>query len=148
MSRFFHSSAQREDAKLLQEDYYKTEEVELEKDARDIVQTLSLSTRKDLSDPAIVDNLKQQLTRHNLTLIRIITLKDRFTIQAIENDVQIRIAQKLAKVEQRLLTKVPSSTAVEEALNPAGAVHGFLVVIGKLVNTKNRDDVLQVFVAL
>ena len=81
-------------------------EVELEKDASDIVQTLALATRKDLRDPSIVENLRQQLTRHNLILIRIITPEHRFTIQGIDSDVQVRIAQKLGKVEQRLLTKV------------------------------------------
>jgi PAS domain S-box-containing protein len=121
IDRWFGDPARQivEDAKLLQEDYYGTEEVELEKDARDIVEMLSLSTRKDLQEPSIVEKLRQQLTRHNLTLIRVITPEGRFTIQAVENDVQVRIAQKLGKVEQRLLTKVPSSTAVVEALNPA-----------------------------
>ena len=121
IDRWFGDPARQivEDAKLLQEDYYKTEEVELEKDARDIVQMLSLSTRTDFRDPSLIEKLREQLTRHNLTLIRMITPENRVTIQAVENDVQFRIAQKLGKVEQRLLTKAPSSTAVEEALNPA-----------------------------
>jgi two-component system, NtrC family, nitrogen regulation sensor histidine kinase NtrY len=121
IDRWFGDPARQivEDAKLLQEDYYKTEEVELEKDASDIVQTLALATRKDLSDPTIVENLRQQLVRHNLILIRVITPEHRYTIQGVDRDVQVRIAQKLGKVEQRLLTKVSSATAVEEMLNPA-----------------------------
>jgi two-component system, NtrC family, nitrogen regulation sensor histidine kinase NtrY len=121
IDRWFGDPARQivEDAKLLQEDYYKTEEVELEKDASDIVQTLALATRKDLGDPSIVENLRQQLVRHNLILIRIITPEQRYTIQGVDSDVQVRIAQKLGKVEQRLLTKVSSATAVEEMLNPA-----------------------------
>ena len=36
----------------------------------------------------------------------------------------------------------------EEALDLAGARDGELVFVGKLVDAENRDDVLQIFVAL
>ncbi len=144
IDRWFGDPARQivEDAKLLQEDYYKTEEVELEKDASDIVQSLALATRKDLSDPSIVEKLRQQLTRHNLTLIRIITPEQRFTIQGVEDNVQARIAQKLAKVEQRLLTKVPSSTAFEEILNPAAVYF----IAGVAISTATKEARIMIVV--
>ncbi len=36
----------------------------------------------------------------------------------------------------------------QEFLNLAGARHGLLVVVGKFVDAQNRDDVLQILVAL
>ncbi len=36
----------------------------------------------------------------------------------------------------------------EEALDLAGALHEHLVVLGELVHAENRDDVLQILVAL
>jgi two-component system, NtrC family, nitrogen regulation sensor histidine kinase NtrY len=121
IDRWFGDPARQivEDAKLLQDNYYTKEEADLQSDAREIANTLGLAHLKDLTEPAVTDDLRRTIERHNLTLIRIVTPERKFTVQTDDNDVQSKIAQKLAKVEQRLALKVPSTSAREELTAPA-----------------------------
>jgi two-component system, NtrC family, nitrogen regulation sensor histidine kinase NtrY len=121
IDRWFGDPARQivEDAKLLQDNYYTKEEADLQADATGIANTLGLAYLKDLTEPSVTDEFRRTIERHNLTLIRIVTPERKFTIQTDDNDVQSKIAQKLAKVEQRLALKVPSTTAREELTEPA-----------------------------
>jgi two-component system, NtrC family, nitrogen regulation sensor histidine kinase NtrY len=121
IDRWFGDPARQivEDAKLLQDHYYTKEEAELQSDAMEIANTLGLAYLKDLTEPSVTDDLRRTIERHNLTLIRIVTPERKFTVQTDDNDVQSKIAQKLAKVEQRLTLKVPATTAREELNQPA-----------------------------
>jgi two-component system, NtrC family, nitrogen regulation sensor histidine kinase NtrY len=121
IDRWFGDPARQivEDAKLLQDNYYTKEEEDLESDALEIARTLALANLKDLTDPVVTDDLRHEIERHKLVLIRIITPQNKFTVQADDNDVQSKIAQKLNKVEQRLTSKALSTTAREELTEPA-----------------------------
>lgn len=121
IDRWFGDPARQivEDAKLLQDHYYTKEEADLESDAREIVRSLALADKKDLTEASLTDDLRREIERHNLVLIRIVTPEHKFTIQSDDNDVQGRIAQKLGKVEQRLALKAQATTAREELTEPA-----------------------------
>jgi two-component system nitrogen regulation sensor histidine kinase NtrY len=121
IDRWFGDPARQivEDAKLLQDNYYTKEETDLEADAQEIARTLALANLKDLTEPSVTDDLRREIERHNLVLIRIVTPEHKFTIQTDDNDVQNKIAQKLSKVEQRLALKAPATTAREELTAPA-----------------------------
>jgi PAS domain S-box-containing protein len=121
IDRWFGDPARQivEDAKHLQEDYYKKEEADLEADARDIARTLALAKRRDFSEPSFAEDLRRELEIHKLALLKIITPERTFTFEKAPINLQQKIAQKLNKVEQRLALKTASTTAVEESLDPA-----------------------------
>jgi two-component system nitrogen regulation sensor histidine kinase NtrY len=122
IDRWFGDPARQivEDAKHLQEDYYKKEEADLEADARDIVRTLAFAKRKDFQEPSFVEELKREIEIHKLAFVKILSAERNLTVQKEENrNLQQKVAQKLNKVEQRLSLKTASTTAVEESLDPA-----------------------------
>ena len=117
LDRWFGDPARQivEDAKYLQDDYYKKEEEDLASDARTIARSLSLLSRSKFTDATLGQQLKQELASYNLALIRIITPGERITIQDdADSNVQTKLANKLNKIEFRLTNKTPATTDRDE----------------------------------
>src|SRR5690606_23518280 len=78
--------------------------------------------------------------------------------RALRQVVALAVAQTLEGVDRVLQRRVDAGEAgedfgdeerlAEEALDLAGAAHDQLVLFAQFINTENRDDVLQVLVAL
>ncbi len=116
IDRWFGDPARQmvDDAKFLQEEYYKKEETDLMGTARVMVRALSLHSRSNISDAAFEKELNQELVIYNVSLIRIITPEQKFTVQSGDQTVQVKIARNLNKMEHRLETKTENITDREE----------------------------------
>ncbi len=117
IDRWFGGPARQivEDAKYLQDDYYKKEEEDLMSDTRTIARTLSLLSHAKFTDAGLGQQLKQELASYNLALIRIITPAERINVQDDSDaNVQTKLAGKLNKLEFRLTNKTPSITDRDE----------------------------------
>lgn len=113
IDRWFGDPARQivEDAKAIQQGYYQREEESLLHDARSIARNLSAG--------ALVETeLDREMQAYNLSLVRVISLDQRLTIQDQDQSVQVKIAKKLDKVERRLLRKALATTARGEVKSP------------------------------
>src|ERR1044072_5305250 len=83
IDRWFGDPARQmvDDAKFLQEEYYKKEESDLMGTARVMVRALALHSRPTLSDKAFEKELYQELAVYNVSLIRIIAPEQKITLQ-------------------------------------------------------------------
>ncbi|MBI3652611.1 MAG: HAMP domain-containing protein [Acidobacteria bacterium] len=147
IDRWFGDPARQiaEDAKQLQQDYYKKEEADLEADARDIVRTLALAKRKDFHEPLFVEDLQRELEMHKLALVKFISPEYTVMTQKDDRNLQFKIAQKLNKVEQRLSLKTTSTTAVEETSVPAAVYFIAGLTIASAPNQASRLIVVREF---
>jgi len=117
VDRWFGDPARQivEDAKYLQDDYYKKEEEDLASDTRTIARSLALLSRSKFSDATLGQQLKQELASYNLALIRIIAPGERLTVQDdTDPAAQTKLANKLNKIEFRLTNKTPATTDRDE----------------------------------
>jgi PAS domain S-box-containing protein len=116
IDRWFGDPARQmvDDAKFLQEEYYKKEESDLLGTARVMVRALSLHSNPDLTNPAFEKELSQELAIYNVSLIRIIAPEQKITEQGSDQTVQVKIARNLNKMEHRLSTKAENITDREE----------------------------------
>lgn len=116
IDRWFGDPARQmvDDAKFLQEEYYKKEESDLLGTARVMVRALSLHANPALNNAAFEKELTQELAVYNVSLIRIIAPEQKITVQSGDQTVQVKIARNLNKMEHRLATKVENVTDREE----------------------------------
>jgi two-component system, NtrC family, nitrogen regulation sensor histidine kinase NtrY len=93
-----------DDAKAMQESYFKREETDLLSIAKAIARSLALDSRSDYDSPDLARQVKQQMLTYNLALVRIWTPAGRFTIQSGDDAALQEVAGSLVTAEQSFQT--------------------------------------------
>jgi two-component system, NtrC family, nitrogen regulation sensor histidine kinase NtrY len=120
IDRWFSDPTSRivDDAKEIQDSYFKKEESELVNIARAVSRALSLSSRVDYSKPDIEVALKQEMLSYNLALARFIAPGQRVTVQLGEREVQPEIEETLGSAEQHLQVDAEPFTGQDDGESP------------------------------
>ncbi|HWC78016.1 MAG TPA: ATP-binding protein [Blastocatellia bacterium] len=109
IDRWFGEPARQivDDAKSLQDSYFRKEEAELLSVARAIISSLSLDSRTDFDSPATAAQIRQQMGAYNVALARVVTPKGKTTIQVSDAVLQ-EVATALVQAEQSFVAGAPS----------------------------------------
>jgi two-component system nitrogen regulation sensor histidine kinase NtrY len=164
IDRWFGEPARQivDDAKVIQESYFRKEGAELAIIARAIARSLSLTARTELSDPKLIGQLKQQMADYDLALVRIISNGDRITIKSADNVAEREIEETLTAAERSLMTgqevfigrddgESPMVIYVIAAVKVAGPPDGVLILARQFprelteraANISAQDSVFQ-----
>ncbi|MGA9773372.1 MAG: ATP-binding protein [Blastocatellia bacterium] len=142
IDRWFGEPARQivDDAKAIEESYFKKEETELASIARAIARSLSLTSRSDYHSAAFGQQLKQEMDEYNLALARVYVNGQRITVQINEKQVETEIEETLAAAEQQTLTAGDPFTGRDEGESPLA----IYVIAGVRVSDSERDPRLLI----
>ncbi len=142
IDRWFGEPARQivDDAKAIEESYFKKEEAELASIARAIARSLSISSRSDYHSAAFEQQLKQEMDEYNLALARVYANDQRITVQSDQKQVEPEIAETLAAAEAYSLTVGDPFTGRDEGDSPLA----IYVIAGVRVSDSARDPRLLI----
>jgi len=120
IDRWFGEPARQivDDAREIQESYFKKEEAELTSIARAIARHVSLEQRSDVNSQELRSRLDQEMADYNLSLARIVSAGTRQTIQRGEKQVEADIVETLDAAEQQLSSGAESFAGRDEGDSP------------------------------
>ncbi|HKS40457.1 MAG TPA: ATP-binding protein [Blastocatellia bacterium] len=142
IDRWFGEPARQivDDAKAIEESYFKKEEAELASIARAIARSLSISSRSDYHSAAFEQQLRQEMDEYNLALARVYANGQRITAQSDQKQVEPEIAETLAAAEAYSLTAGDPFTGRDEGESPLA----IYVIAGIRVSDSARDPRLLI----
>jgi PAS domain S-box-containing protein len=105
IDRWFGEPARQivDDARAIEESYFKKEEAELISIARAVGRSLSLSSRSDFSGPAFQQQIRQEMAEYNLAFVRLVANGQRISIESGDRQVENNIQETIDAVEQHSL---------------------------------------------
>jgi two-component system, NtrC family, nitrogen regulation sensor histidine kinase NtrY len=120
IDRWFGEPARQivDDARAIEESYYKKEEAELVSIARAISRSLSLSTRSDLKSPAFHEQLRQEMDEYNLALVRVVSGGERTSIERGDRQVEANTLETIDSAERHTLAAGEPFTGRDEGESP------------------------------
>ena len=121
IDRWFGEPARQivDDARAIEESYFKKEEVELVSIARAISRSLALASRSDYDNPELRARIDQEMLAYNVSLSRIVTNGGkRTTIDRGERQVEGDIEETLDAAEQQLRTTGEAFTGRDDGDSP------------------------------
>lgn len=142
IDRWFGEPARQivDDAKAIEESYFKKEEAELASIARAIARSLSISSRNDYHSAAFEQQLKREMDEYNLALARVYINGQRITVQNDQKQVEPEIAETLDAAEQYSLTSGDPFAGRDEGESPSA----IYVIAGIKVGDSPRDTRLLI----
>lgn len=137
IDRWFGEPARQivDDAKAIEESYFKKEEAELASIARAIARSLSISSRGDYHSAAFEQQLKQEMDEYNLSLARVYINGQRTTVQNEQKQVEPEIAETLDAAEQYSISSGNTFTGRDEGESPSV----IYVIAGIKISDSPRD---------
>lgn len=120
IDRWFGEPARQivDDARAIEESYFKKEEAELVSIARAVARSLSLSARSDFKSLAFNRQLRQEMAEYNLALARVVANGQRITIEGGDRQVENNVQETIDAAEQHSLTSVEPFTGRDEGESP------------------------------
>jgi two-component system, NtrC family, nitrogen regulation sensor histidine kinase NtrY len=121
IDRWFGEPARQivDDARAIEESYFKKEEAELVSIARAITRSLALASRSDYDNPELRARIDQEMLAYNVSLSRIVTDGGkRTTIDRGEKQVEGDIEETLRAAEQQLRTSGEAFTGRDDGDSP------------------------------
>jgi len=142
IDRWFGEPARQivDDARAIEESYFKKEEAELVSIARAIARSLALASRDDFQSDAFKQQLQQEITDYNLALARVIVGTQRVTAQTPDKDIEPAIQDTLAAAEQQPPAPIDPFTGRDDGDSPSD----IYVIAGLRVGDAARDQRLLV----
>ena len=125
IDRWFGEPARQivDDARTIEESYFKKEEAELVSIARAIARSLSLASRSDYDSPELRGRIDQEMRAYNVSLSRIVTDGGKqTTIDRNEKPVEADIQETLQAAEQQLQATGDAFTGRDEG-DTANAIY-------------------------
>ncbi|HSO75312.1 MAG TPA: ATP-binding protein [Blastocatellia bacterium] len=122
IDRWFGEPARQivDDARAIEESYFKKEEAELVSIARAIIRSLSLASRTDYDSDELRGRVNQEMAAYNVTLARIVTASGKRTIIGSEpGQVEGDIEETLDSAEQQLKTRGDAFSGRDEGDTPS-----------------------------
>ncbi|HET9533384.1 MAG TPA: ATP-binding protein [Blastocatellia bacterium] len=103
IDRWFGEPARQivDDAKAIEESYFKKEEAELASIARAVARALSLSSRADYDSPEFERLLKQEMSEYNLALAEIVAPPRRITVRNSDPAVLKEVEGRIEKIRDQ-----------------------------------------------
>jgi two-component system nitrogen regulation sensor histidine kinase NtrY len=120
IDRWFGEPARQivDDARNIEESYFKKEQDELVGIARVISRNLELGSKSELSNPDLDDHLRGEITQYGIALARVIGPEGRRTVKA-DDSLQVgEIEETLTAAEQSLIAGKESFVGSDEAASP------------------------------
>src|SRR5262249_37118064 len=120
IDRWFGEPARQivDDARTIQESYFKKEQSELIGIARVLARNLSLSSRGDLQTQAFEKQLKEEMGLYDLALVRIVTPASQITVQGQDGLVVSDIEDTLQAAEHRIADGDDSFVGSDDGQSP------------------------------
>jgi PAS domain S-box-containing protein len=120
IDRWFGEPARQivDDARAIEESYFKKEEAELVSIARAVGRSLSLSSRGDFNSPAFGQQLRQEMAEYNLAFARLVAGGQRVSTEGGDRQVEDNIRETLEAAEQHSLASGEPFTGRDEGESP------------------------------
>jgi len=120
IDRWFGEPARQivDDARTIEESYFKKEEAELVSIARAITRSGLLASRSDYDNPELRNRIDQEMKAYNVSLSRIVTDNKSTTIDRNEKPVEGDIDETLKAAEQQLRASSDAFTGRDEGESP------------------------------
>ncbi|HSE96895.1 MAG TPA: HAMP domain-containing protein, partial [Blastocatellia bacterium] len=120
IDRWFGEPARQivDDAKAMEESYFKKEESELANIARAVTRALSLGARTDYESPEFERQLRQEMTEYRLALAQVVAPPNQVTVQSGDSQTLNEVRGRLGTIREQALQKTDPFTdraAVESA---------------------------------
>jgi len=143
IDRWFGEPARQivDDARAIEESYFKKEEADLVSIARAVARGTSLGQRTDSDSQELRSKLEEQMTDYNLALVRIVLPSGRRTIQRGGRQVERDIEETLNSAEQQLRTGVESFSGSDEGDSPTAI---FVIAAVRLSSEPNDSRMVTV----
>jgi two-component system nitrogen regulation sensor histidine kinase NtrY len=164
IDRWFGGPARQivDDAKVIQENYFKKEEAELTRIARAMARSLPPSSRISTSDPTVLRQLRQEMADYDLALVRLISRGNRISVKSSDDVAEQEIEETLTAAERSLASgeevfagrddgESPTIIYVIAAAKIAGSPDGVLILARQFpreltqraANISAQDSVFQ-----
>ncbi|MFP5264656.1 MAG: ATP-binding protein [Blastocatellia bacterium] len=120
IDRWFGEPARQivDDARAIEESYFKKEEAELVSIARAVGRSLSLSSRGDFLSPAFEQQLRQEMAQYNLALARLVANGQRVSVESGGRQVEDNTRETIVAAEQHSLVSPEPFTGRDEGESP------------------------------
>jgi PAS domain S-box-containing protein len=143
IDRWFGEPARQivDDARAIEESYFKKEEADLTVIARVIARDIAAAARDNDQTADIKANLDRKLTAYNLSLVRLAFPGGRQTAQAIEKPVEPDIKETLDEAEKQVGEGAESFSGTDEGDSPTAI---FIIAGVRLTNAANDRRTLIV----
>lgn len=128
-----------DDARAIEESYFKKEESDLVNIARAVARSVSLGQRDDYDSREFKSRLEQEMSDHNLALVRIVLPGGPKTFQYGQKQVEADIRETLTSAEQQVRSGAESFSGRDEGDSPSAI---FVIAAIPLAQTNGQ----QVFV--
>jgi two-component system, NtrC family, nitrogen regulation sensor histidine kinase NtrY len=137
IDRWFGEPARQivDDARAIEESYFKKEEAELVSIARAIARSLSLSARTDLKSLALEQQLRQEMDEYSLALARLVADGERISIESGNRQVEDNTRETIDAAEQHTAAASEPFTGRDEGESPTV----IYVIAGVRVGEGDRD---------
>jgi PAS domain S-box-containing protein len=121
IDRWFGEPARQivDDARAIEESYFKKEEAELVSIARSIARSLSLQTRNDLKSSAFEQQLRREMDEYNLALARLVANGERISMESGNRQVQVDTRETIEAAERQTLAGGEPFTGRDKGDSPA-----------------------------
>ena len=143
IDRWFGEPARQivDDARAIEESYFKKEEADLVGSARTIARGLPSGQPRDYESQEFKATLDQEMADHNLALVRIVLPGGRKTIHRGEKQIEPDIEETLTAAEQRVRAGAESFSGSDEGDSPTAI---FVIAAVRLSDRANDPQVLIV----
>jgi two-component system nitrogen regulation sensor histidine kinase NtrY len=143
IDRWFGEPARQivDDARAIEESYFKKEEADLVGSAREIARTLPSGERSDFESQDFKSRLDQEMADHDLSLVRIVLAVGRRTIERGEKHVEPDIEETLNAAEQHIWAGAESFSGSDEGDSPTAI---FVIAAVRLSGRANDPQALIV----
>jgi PAS domain S-box-containing protein len=120
IDRWFGEPARQivDDARAIEESYFKKEEADLMGSARALARSLPANQKSDFDSPVLRARLDQEMTDHDLALVRIVFSNGTKTIERGEKSVEPDIRETLNDAEQKVRAGAESFSGNDEGDSP------------------------------
>ena len=143
IDRWFGEPARQivDDARAIEESYFKKEEADLVGSARAIARGLASGQPRDYESQEFKSTLDQEMTDHDLALVRIVLPGGRKTIHRGEKQIESDIEETLTAAEQQVRAGAESFSGSDEGDSPTAI---FVIAAVRLSDRANDPQVLIV----
>ena len=143
IDRWFGEPARQivDDARAIEESYFKKEEVDLVGSARALARNIPSGQSNNYDTQELTARLDEGMTDHDLALVRLVGPGARKTIQRGEKTIEPHIEETLSIAEQHILEGAESFSGSDEGDSPTAI---FVIAAVRLASGSSKPNVLVV----
>lgn len=143
IDRWFGEPARQivDDARAIEESYFKKEEGDLVIDARAMARTLGLAARSDYTSPDFERRLETEMDEYNLALARVVGRGQSVTVQTRGSDVRSLIEDVLGRAERQALSSAEPFTGRNDAASPSKI---YMIATAKVLGPEGEPHILVI----